>query len=201
MQREQRQWMHWPLLGVLFCLLVGCAGPSTPGRFYVLSPAESLARGNAPSDLSVGVGPISLPPHLDRGQIITLASENRLELNELDQWAEPLKDGVVRVMATNLAGILNTQRVYQFPWRRPVTVQYQVAISILRFDTDARGLSVLTARWDLIRGDGQELIFSQTSTFSQQMVGSDIEPTVAAMSANLGELSREIATGIGTFAN
>ena len=72
--------------------------------------------------------------------------------------------------------------------------------NVQRFDTDTLGNSILAARWDIIRGDGQELLFSRTSRFRSTASPEDIESVVAAMSANLAELSREIAAGLTELA-
>jgi uncharacterized protein len=44
----------------------------------------------APRDLTIGVGPVTLPPYLDRLPIVTRASRARLVLGEFDQWAASL---------------------------------------------------------------------------------------------------------------
>ena len=182
--------------------LAACgSGPSEQGRFYVLSAPSNLAALSAykNKNLSIGVGPVTLPPHLDRTQIVTQTSQHKLSLNDLDQWAEPLKDGLTRVLAQNLSVLMGTDRVLLFPWRRPFSVQYQVSIEILRFNTDATGSSVLAARWNVLRGDGRELLFSHTSKFQTRVRGKGFEHIVASMSQNLAELSREIATAVDTF--
>ena len=178
--------------------LAACgSGPSAPGRFYVLASPPDLApkksQAAAGKTLAVGVGPVQLPPHLDRTQIVTQASVHRLDLKDFDQWAEPLKDGFTRVLAQNLSRLLDTDRVFRFPWRRPITVQVQVTVEVLRFDTDAAGESVLSARWNIMKGDGRELLYSRTSMYRARVSGEGVEPIVAAMSRNLAELSREIA--------
>ena len=201
MTHRRRNLAALSLLVLLSVLVTACgARPSAPGRFYVLSSPPDLSS-QKPSegtdqDLVIGVGPVTLPPHLDRTQIVTQASRHRLDLKDLDQWAEPLKDGFTRVLAHNLSVLLGTDRVFQFPWRRPFSVRYQLTVDVLRFDTGAHGESVLSARWNLIEGDGRELLYSHTSTFRAQTPGRDIEPIVAAMSENLAELSREIAIAL-----
>jgi uncharacterized lipoprotein YmbA len=182
-------------------MLAGCGGgPSQPGRFYVLSSPPDLtpvvSSSTADETLAIGVGPIELPPHLDRTQIVTQTSRHRLDLKDLDQWAEPLKDGFKRVLAQNLSRLLGTNRTVSYPWRRPLTVQLQVTVEVLRFDTDSAGESVLAARWNIVKGDGRKLLYSRTSTFRTRVPAPGIEPIVAAMSGNVAELSREIATGI-----
>lgn len=192
---------RWFGLCLVAVIVSACGvGPSAPGRFYVLSSPPDLAMLETPRKLTLGVGPVTLPPHLDRTQIVTQATRHRLDLKDLDQWAEPLGDGFTRVLAQNLSQLMGTDAVFQFPWRRPVTVQYQVTVNVLRFDTDAEGGSVLVARWDVIRGDGRELLFSRTSLFRSQASAEGIEPIVAAMSGNLAELSREIAAGLTELA-
>ena len=186
----------------LLVLLAACGvGPSEPGRFYVLSTPPSLDAVSAATNknLSIGVGPVTLPPHLDRTQIVTQASQYQLDLNDFDHWAEPLKDGFTRVLAQNLSVLMGIDSVLQFPWRRPFSVHYQVSVEIIRFDTDATGRSVLAARWNVVTGDGDELLFSRSTTIRSQAEGTGFEPIVAAMSLNLAELSREIATAIYTF--
>ncbi len=183
---------------LLAAALAACGGgPSSPGRFYVLASPTDLAatkpQQTMEKDLVIGVGPVTLPPHLDRTQIVTQATQHRLDLKDLDQWAEPLKDGFTRVLAQNLSRLLGTDRIVQFPWRRPFTVKLQVTVEVLRFDTDTAGESVLAARWNILDGDGRKLLFSRTSTYRNQVSGKEVEPIVAAMSRNLVELSREIA--------
>jgi uncharacterized protein len=115
---------------------------------------------------------------------------------DLDQWAEPLKDGFTRVLAQNLSRLLGTDKIVQFPWRRPVGVKLQVTVTVLRFDTDAAGESVLAARWNILDGDGGKLLYSRTSTYRNQTSSEGVEPIVAAMSRNVAELSREVAASM-----
>lgn len=188
-------------LVLLTATLAACGlGPSPPGRFYVLSSPLDLVskkpQEKAGQELVIGVGPVELPAHLDRTQIVTQASQYRLVLKDLDQWAEPLKEGFTRVLAQNLSRLLNTNQIVRFPWRRPFTVQVQVTVEVLRFDTDAVGESVLAARWNILDGDGRKLLYSRTSTYRDQASGTEVEPIIAAMSRNLVELSREIAVSV-----
>lgn len=188
-------------LVLLTATLVACGlGPSPPGRFYVLSSPLDLVskrpQEKAGQELVIGVGPVELPAHLDRTQIVTQASQYRLVLKDLDQWAEPLKEGFTRVLAQNLSRLLNTNQIVRFPWRRPFTIQVRVTVEVLRFDTDVAGESVLAARWNILDGDGRKLLYSRTSTYRDQASGTGVEPIIAAMSRNLVELSREIAVSV-----
>ena len=76
------------------------------------------------------MGPVLLPAHLDRPQIVTRASENRLVLAEFHKWGEPLNTNFARVLAEDLAVLLATERVAVFPWRRAVPVDYQLEVRV-----------------------------------------------------------------------
>src|SRR5215831_18341660 len=107
------------LLGVCLLGLSGCAS-SPPTRFYVLPSLTSAdtAPPAAPRDLTIGVGPVTLHPYLDRLQIVTRASRARLALGDFDQWAASLQDSVTRALAENLSLLIPTDRVLLYPWSR-----------------------------------------------------------------------------------
>ena len=75
------------LLSVVLLVLSSCA-KTPPTRFYVLpalTGTETAALSSVVKpDLTIGVGPVTLPPYLDRPQIVTRASRAKLELGEFD---------------------------------------------------------------------------------------------------------------------
>src|SRR5262245_59454821 len=102
---------------VLLSLAVGSCGNTQPTRFYVLraiadQPAAVPAKG-----IAIGIGPITLPQYLNRPQIVTRVSGNQLAVAEFDQWGGDLNDNVTRALATNLSSLLETDRVFLFPWK------------------------------------------------------------------------------------
>ena len=70
------------------------------GRFY---PALHRGAPAAQRDLTIGVGPVTLHPYLDRPQIVTRASRARLILGEF-----------VVGSATNITGLLLGFELYRF---------------------------------------------------------------------------------------
>ena len=139
-------------------MALGCAPATLPTRFYVLTAVPPAGGASAAArDVAVGVGPIALPGYLDRPQIVTRTGGDEIDLAEFDQWGEPLRSAVPRVLADNLAARIPTERVVLFPWRGVRTVQYQVPVEILRFEGKPGGDVVLRARWRLLDGSGREL--------------------------------------------
>jgi len=177
----------------------GCAQTQDPD-LYILSslPPEAEASLGADSDkLSVGVAPVTLPAYLNRPQVVALASSNKLEVTEFHKWAEPLDDNFSRVLAENLSALLGTDRIAKLPQRRASRVKYQVAVEVIRFDSDMSGTASLVARWHILGADGKTSLAMGKSSFSEPSVpAGDPEAVVAAMSRTVGDLSREIASTV-----
>ena len=179
-------------------ILAACAD-SQPTRFYTLSGLAS-ERGDAlaalPADLTVGVGPVTLPPYLDRPQLVTRAGSNRVVLADFDSWAEPLEGLFARVLADNLALLLGTDDVLLLPQRRSMPLTYQVEVDVARFDVDAGGNANLDARWWVYGRGGERLLRSGRSTLTAPTQVGDYTAAAAALSRALGAMSTEIAEAI-----
>jgi uncharacterized lipoprotein YmbA len=181
------------MLSLAILLLGGC-GSTPPTRFYVLPPLTDAAP-LAPAskrELTIGLGPVTLPPYLDRPQIVTRASRVKLDLGEFDQWAASLQDGVVRVLAENLSQLIATERVVLHPWPRTTVLDYQVTVEVIQFDADSRGEVVLAARWQILTANEKELVM-RTSRLTAAAGSHEYEAMVMAMGRTLDALSREIA--------
>ena len=169
----------------------GCLGRSAATRLYVLAPAETTAAPSAAS-LSVGLGPVSVPVYLDRPQLVTRPAADRIELSELDQWAEPLRDGITRVLAEDLAGQMRSVKVAIYPWRSQESIHYQVVVDITRLDGPAGGDLALEARWRVLDLAGKE-VAEKTTRLAEPTGGPGYSATVSAMSRALAALSRDMA--------
>ena len=84
---------------ILVALAAGCAS-TPPSRFYTLRAASGPAA--TPSNLSVAVGPVSVPAVVDRPQIVVNMGPNQVRLEEFNRWAAPLQSNIARVIADNL---------------------------------------------------------------------------------------------------
>ena len=187
------------LLGVCLLGLSGCAS-SPPTRLYVLpsmTGAETVSPA-APRDLTIGVGPVTLSPYLDRLPIVTRASRARLVLGEFDQWAASLQDLVTRALAENLSLLIPTERVVLHPWSRTVELDYQVTVDVMQFDAGPSGEVVLAARWRLLNAKEQALVMRQ-ARFTAAAGRRDYEATIIAMGHTLDALSQDMAAALLTI--
>lgn len=128
-------------------MLSGC-GSSPINQYYVLNAQSfSPSSGNTPS---VGVGPIETPEYLSRENMVLRSTKNSLEVSADSLWAEPLDNGIQRVLVLNLAGQLKTQNVESFPWHPKRAPDYGVKVSVLSMDANTQA-ATLTAEWLVYR--------------------------------------------------
>jgi len=176
----------------------GCVGGSTrPSKFYLLEAlpqAESSPAGQ--SGVSVMVGPVMLPGYLDRAQLATRAGGNVLVVDEFHRWAEPLGDNFSQVLAENLSVILDTVYVYVYPQRRDVAVDYQIEITLFRFDASSDGKVALVAYWSVIGKDIRKALSRKKSDIRVAVQTQGYDAIVAAQNRALESFSREIAAEI-----
>ncbi|MDH3771866.1 MAG: PqiC family protein [Nitrospirota bacterium] len=179
--------------------LLGC-GTSQPSHFYLLQalPPDSTSdiSERKSSSLSLGLGPLTLPHYLNRPKIVTQTGVHEVELAQFHKWAEPLSENMSNVMAENLSALLSTDRVVQFPWRRSVSIDYQLVMNVIQCDGMKNEEVILKVRWTLIREDGETLLEYKTSHITEPVAGPDYEDFVQAMSRALASFSQEIAEAI-----
>jgi uncharacterized lipoprotein YmbA len=173
----------------------GCAkGP--PPDFYILNAATGESIAGAQRGIAVGVGPIDLPAHLNRSQIVTRATDYQHTLSESHQWAEPVKDSVSRVLVMNLSNMLDTNRVYVIPRRQKISFDFRVSVDVHRLDGRLGEEAVLMARWTLQGSDPRKPLLSQLTIVREKPKDGTYNALVAASSRALEVLSTEIADAI-----
>ena len=189
-----------PLIALILLsafLAPGCLGGNAPTRFYVLAPGEMTAVAG-PDALTVGLGPVGLAAYLDRPQIVTRPAADKIDLGEFDQWGEPLRDGISRVLAEDLARQMPSVRISIFPWRGLEQIRYQVIVDVTRLDGPGGGDLALEARWRILDGAGQEMA-AKTTRLTEPTGGAGYSPIVSAMSRALAALSREMAQALAAL--
>jgi uncharacterized lipoprotein YmbA len=192
-------------IALALCIAVAGCSPLAPrpnySKFFILTP---LADGASPAatavssparQLAIGIGPIDFPDYLRRSQVVTRSAPNQIDLSTVDRWGEPLDKNFQRVLSENLAQLLNTYRIEQYPWDRKEQVDYQIAINVQHFETTTDGRSQLNARWIIKDGsNGKDLYASET--MASTPVGTGDTGASSALSNDLATLSREIASRI-----
>ena len=195
------------VLVLLGLSLAGCGSFSPrpdPSRFFTLTaiaqPAAPAAKESSNAGgISLGIGPIRLPGYLDRQEIVTRVSPNRMDLSEYDRWAEPLETNFNRVLAQNLAVLLNTDQLVSYPWEMNRRPAYQVEVEVLHFETNVGGDVEMSARWTVLDPNKKIRLKSGETVLTRQPAAKSTDASVAALSETLGDLSRAIANAISAI--
>ncbi len=168
-------------------------GSSAPVRYYTLSAATEPAA--ASSDLSVVVGPVSVPDEVDPPQLVVSTGPNQIRVDEFNLWASPLQSSISRVVAQNLVTLLGTPHVTLFPQTVSADAGYRVAIEVKRFDSAPGQAATLDAVWTVRRMMGGRTETGRT-TVREAVQENNYEALVAAHSRAVARLSQDIANAV-----
>ena len=120
-----------------------------------------------------------------------MEGSNRLVLDPYRRWAEPLDEGVRRVLVLNLGSLTGSDSVRGVPWPRDWQPRWLLRLAIERLDADAHSVH-LYARWSLQDGARQRAALERGSELSRSRSGTSAESIAADMSQLLAELSVRI---------
>ncbi len=195
----------WMIAGALLAV-AGC-GTTRDSNFYQLDEPAGNQLSGLERGLAVGVGPVNLPPYLDRPQIVIRGVGHKLELSEFNRWAEPLNDSVSRVIIVNLSNMLESTRIFKIPRRnKTIPLEFRIEIDIARFDGTLGGDAMLVARWTLY-GREEAALLTKVSLISESSSAAGVdssgstdevsfESLIAAQNRCLQKLSQEIGDAI-----
>jgi uncharacterized lipoprotein YmbA len=178
----------------LLITLTAC-GTTPKNNYYLLTATDAAApRGHTPS---LGIGPIEIPEYLNRNRLVYNRDGNQLRIANYERWAEPLANGVARVVSLNLAHLLNTENVQGFPWPRSQEPDYSVQITIMSLDA-GNNHAKLVAEWMVLKPGKAPVSGRKISQILVQIPGDSVTPQqiAPAYSDLLYQLSEIIAAKI-----
>ena len=130
-------------LAVVTLTGAGCA-EVPPSTLYVLKAADpvvtDVARPANVVPLMVVLGPVTVPDYLDRTDIVRRASDNRLATADRERWGEPLRAGLQRVLAADLARGLGAAFWVATGADRAAQADIEVPVDLDSIHTSSRGL-------------------------------------------------------------
>ena len=192
MRREAMRRLVSSISAVIAAGAVAC-GPTANSRFYTLD-STATASGAPPVHHAIAVGPVSIPPSVDRPQLVVQVAPNQVSVDEFHRWAAPLDDGIARAVAGDLAVLLGTSEVAVAPVTGFVPT-HRVTIEVQRFDS-VPGESVLVeAQW-AVRPMAGGAMRSGRTVARETVQGKTFDAVAAAHSRALAKVSADIAAAI-----
>lgn len=180
------------VLGLSLAPLTGCAR-STPTNYYLLESGVTPAQADALPPTSLRVAMVEVPGYLNRNNIVSrVQNENRLILADFHLWAEPVSNGVRRVVEEILTAPLLDAGVTVLSAGTANGGDYVLLLDVQRLDGNFNEKAVLESRWTLLDKNDTPLangIFS-----AEEMVqGSDYTLLVGAESRLVRHLGDYLA--------
>jgi uncharacterized protein len=179
------------IIGCAALVFTGCS--SAPSRFYTLN-STAKGDGTAEAHYAVAVGPVTVPAGVDRPQFTVQVAPNRVEVDEFNRWAAPLKENIARVVAADLAVLLGTPRVASGMMAN-LDPAYSVALDIQRFETVPGKMVRIDALW-VIRKPVGGVSLSGHTVAEEQVADGSYDALAAAHSRALAKVSGDIAAAI-----
>ena len=200
-RKAQERIAWWVATLAAGAALAGCGGGAAVREsFYTLSaPAVGGPTGTstaATSNLSIFVGPVSVPESVDRTQMVLRTGANEVDVSEKYRWAEPLKSAVPRVIAETLTRELGTQRVLTSRSAAALPVDYRVAIEVQRFDSSLTEGATIDALWTITPSAAKGGSVRTGRTRVTEPASGDPATLAAAHSRALDKVGRDIAAAL-----
>lgn len=188
---------------VLAIVMCGCtilAPRLDPSRFFVLTTVADSHGSALPasrrSKLTLGLGPIAFPAYLERPEMVTRVAPNRIDLSQENLWAEPLKRNFTTVLSADLSADLGDAHMVQYPWYATTHMDYQVKVSVDRFESTGHGNARLVARWEICAPTGARILVSSSSNIIMPSASAGASGKAAALSQAIAKLSGQIARAL-----
>jgi len=180
-------------LGAMLCILAAGCATTPPARLYMLSASSPTAETTL--DVSVSVGPVSIPAAVDRPQIVVATAGNQVRLDDFNRWASPLQENLSSVIAENLAALLGSSRVTRFPKTTSADADFRVAIEVTRFESVPGQWATLDAAWT-VRRTADGVVQTQRTSVREPIQDQSYEALAAAHSRAAARLSQDVAEGV-----
>lgn len=162
---------------------------------HLLEPSVS-ARTPTAARPAIAIARPSLPPYLERSELITRTGDGKLKIHEKALWSEPLDAAIARVVAENLRRLTGSTNIQ--PASNFITRDYThlVEIRIERFDPQPDGSLLLECTWKLQPiegGDSTPKVYRTVVPVSALSGSEDMSARITAMNEALAGLSRTVA--------
>jgi uncharacterized lipoprotein YmbA len=186
----------------LIASLTGCFGflkPAKPtARHFVLSALPAAEPAAPPrASVALGLGQVKVAAYLFNTSFAVRKGPNEIDYLPSFLWAERLGTGLQRVLAANLATLLNTDQIRLSAWQTS-DVSAEVYVVVERFDVDTRGQGTLAAWWRILTPGGEKTLKAGECRLTRQGPAPQTDPAgaVATLSELAADMSRQVAQAV-----
>ena len=184
-------------LGIFMALmlLAGC-GRSAPTNYYLLEGQSELVKTDRMPKKSLRIAQVEVADYLNRNNIVSrVQGETKLILAEFHLWAEPVSNGVRRVLEETLTGPLLRDGITVLPASSESRNNYTLLVDIQRLDGNFDEKAVLESRWTLLNED-ERPVERGLFTAEEMVNGADYNILVQVESKLVRDLGEYLAKAL-----
>ena len=183
-------------LAVSLAVLCVCGcGHSVPTHYFTLNDIPAQAPLSTVTAAPVQLTAVHIPAELDRPEVVTRLSGNRLKIDDNDRWGAPLAQMTRNTLAQDLLTRL-PQGSFVFPDAPAAPGTRKLVVTVLDCKGGADGTLTVQAAWTLLSGQPAVVMLSGEVLLASPRAGGDAAAQAAALSRILGDLADRIAASI-----
>jgi uncharacterized lipoprotein YmbA len=191
--------IHWGARLFALSLLLGCQSSPTKQYFVLTAIPSQIESGSTRLDRDIGIGPVEIAEYLNFTQVVYQREDGSLQRFTNSYWAEPLDQGISRVISLNLSQGDRSRNLILFPWRADNRPQYSIKIKIISLNRDGVNAR-MNANWELIDIPLNRHLERQHFAATTE-AGSTAAELVNAYSYLLAQLAQEIDKSLQQLPN
>ena len=190
------KFMQLAVTVIMASLLQSGCGRSSPSSYYILDGGSPPAQESISMASTLRVAMVNVPDYLNRNNIVSREpGSNRLILADFHLWAEPLSNGVRRVMQGLLAGLLRDQKIDVISNGSDQDADFVLELDIHNLDGNFGGNATLSATWTLF-GKNAAAIKSGEFVAQSPVPGKSYDMLVNAESKVIRAMAEDVAPSI-----
>lgn len=189
----------------LLILLAGCTGldvlqPQPDDSVFYILGVETADAGQGPQQAdrpAILVGPSSLAKYLDQSHIVSFEGTNELVYSDQHRWAEPLREGIDRLLINRLSADLATFQVATLRNQPGMVWDYRVGYQVQQLGGKPGDSVRLDIAW-WIRSKDDSITNFKTSLTDEGLPGNSMNyrAYVQSIESLLDAWAAEVASAI-----
>lgn len=188
------------LLLILLLNLPACWGGSPSIYYTLLTPPVLSTQANSTPKMntsSLGVGPLTLPEHLDRPHLVTREGQHTLKVHTRHRWSASLGNQLLNQLESSLMTQLNDQVIISYPWERSWRPTRQFMVDVKSLEGSMGEQVYAEFVWRIIEIKSDRVLHQgrfKTQSSARPKKGETVEAAyVRAMAETLSNFTKELS--------
>lgn len=142
--------------------------------------------------------PVNIPNYLERTHLVFNSDEVKLIFAANHRWAEPVKDGITRVLCDSLTAELREKNIATVPLRMGLKRDYNLQVEISKLKGNINSEVTIRAEWSIYKKK-KRVIYGEF--YDSLETNSSYEDFVKKNAQLINNLGKDIARNISAIVN